>query len=166
MSLTTGNRLFRRILVPHDFSDHATRALEIAVGLVESEGVITVVHAVAPVYSSMAGPGADIAWTPTPDMVSEVKVPKAPLETEMGSIKVLRYPELAKKIEEEWKQQGGHRDASDKKLDQCILHSDNRTPFRELVAVLDAISAPRRSVVLDDGRTAEMPAFSATFSSR
>jgi nucleotide-binding universal stress UspA family protein len=74
MSLTTGNRLFRRILVPHDFSDHATRALEIAAGLVEPEGVITVVHAVAPVYSSIGGPGADIAWTPTPDMVSDVKL--------------------------------------------------------------------------------------------
>lgn len=73
MSPTTGNPLFRRILVPHDFSDHATRALEVAVGLTESEGVITVVHAVAPVYSGMAGPGADIAWTPTPDMVSDVK---------------------------------------------------------------------------------------------
>ena len=73
MSATIGSRLFRRILVPHDFSDHATRALEIAVGLAGPKSVITVVHAVAPVYSSMGGPAADLAWTPTPEMVSEVK---------------------------------------------------------------------------------------------
>jgi nucleotide-binding universal stress UspA family protein len=73
MNATLGSRLFRRILVPHDFSDHATRALAIAVGLAGPESVITVVHAVAPVYSSMGGPAADLAWTPTPEMVGEVK---------------------------------------------------------------------------------------------
>ncbi len=36
-------------------------------------GVITVLHAVAPVYSSMGGPAADLAWTPTPEMVSDVE---------------------------------------------------------------------------------------------
>ena len=73
MGTTTASRLFRRILVPHDFSDHATRALQVAVGLAEPDSVITVVHAVAPVYSTMGGPAADLAWTPTPEMVSDVK---------------------------------------------------------------------------------------------
>jgi nucleotide-binding universal stress UspA family protein len=73
MSTDTANKLFRRILVPHDFSEHATRALEVAVGLAEAGGVVTVVHAVAPVYSATGGPAADLAWTPTPEMVSDVK---------------------------------------------------------------------------------------------
>jgi len=65
-------RLFARILVPHDFSDHATRALQIAADLAGPRGSITVLHAMAPVYSSMGGPAADLAWTPTPEMVSDV----------------------------------------------------------------------------------------------
>ena len=98
-------------------------------------------------------------------MVSEVKVPKTPLEMGDGDSKVIRYPELAKKIEEEWKQQGGHRDPSDKKFDQCILHSDNRTPFRELVAVLDALYSPKREVRLTN-ETKKLPVFNMTFSVR
>src|SRR6187399_3303223 len=59
-----------------------------------------------------------LVWKQGATVVSEVKVPKTPLELEAGATKVVRYPELAKKIEEEWKQQGGHRDPSDKKFDQ------------------------------------------------
>lgn len=72
MSQTT-QQLFRRILVPHDFSDHATRALEIAFGLAGPESVLTVLHALPPVYSSMGGPAADLAWAPTPAVVADVK---------------------------------------------------------------------------------------------
>jgi biopolymer transport protein ExbD len=82
-----------------------------------------------------------------------------------GGNKVVRFPDLAKKIEEEWKQQGGHRDPSDKKFDQCILHSDNRTPFREIIAVLDALYSPKRDVKLAN-ETKKLPVFNMTFSVR
>ena len=39
---------FRRILVPHDFSDHATRALAFAADLVAPGGRILVLHVIAP----------------------------------------------------------------------------------------------------------------------
>jgi biopolymer transport protein ExbD len=106
-----------------------------------------------------------LVWKQGATVVSEVKVPKTQVEVEAGDMKVLRYPELAKKIEEEWKQQGGHRDPSDKKFDQCILHSDNRTPFREIVAVLDALYAPKRDVKLAN-ETKKLPVFNMTFSVR
>jgi biopolymer transport protein ExbD len=106
-----------------------------------------------------------LVWKQGATVVSEVKVPKTQVELEAGDMKVLRYPELAKKIEEEWKQQGGHRDPSDKKFDQCILHSDNRTPFREIVAVLDALYAPKREVKLAN-ETKKLPVFNMTFSVR
>ena len=69
---SVAGRLFTRILVPHDFSDHATRALQIAADLAGPSGSITVLHAVAPVYSGMGGPAADLAWTPTPAMVGDI----------------------------------------------------------------------------------------------
>ena len=106
-----------------------------------------------------------LVWKQGATVVSEVKVPKTPVEIGDGDVKVLRYPDLAKKIEEEWKQQGGHRDPSDKKFDQCILHSDNRTPFREIVAVLDALYAPKRDVKLTN-ETKKLPVFNMTFSVR
>lgn len=64
---------FRRILVPHDFSDNATHALRLAADLAERHGGrITVLHVLTPFYS---GPGyptqEEIAWTPPAEMVRE-----------------------------------------------------------------------------------------------
>lgn len=73
VTTTMATRLFWRILVPHDFSDHATRALEVAVGLAGATGTITVLHATPPVYTSMGGPAADLAWTPPPDMINDLR---------------------------------------------------------------------------------------------
>lgn len=66
-------RLFTRILVPHDFSDHATRALEVAAGFAGPDSTLTVLHATPPVYTSMGGPAADLAWTPPPEMISDLR---------------------------------------------------------------------------------------------
>lgn len=102
-----------------------------------------------------------LVWKQGATVVSEVRIPKGSGE---GS-DIVRYPELAKRIEQEWQQNANHRDPSDKKLDQAILHSDNRTPFKEIVAVLDALYATRRTVKLQDGDK-EMPAFNMTFAAR
>jgi len=67
------SRIFRRILVPHDFSDHATRALEIAAGLAAPDSTLTVLHAVVPVSTSIGVPGADLTWTPPPEMVNDLE---------------------------------------------------------------------------------------------
>ena len=65
-------RIFDRILVPHDFSDHATRALEIAASLAGPTSTITVLHAQVPVYTSMGGPAGEMTWTPPPEMAKEL----------------------------------------------------------------------------------------------
>jgi hypothetical protein len=106
-----------------------------------------------------------LVWKQGATVVSEIRVPKSPVEVGDASNKIIRYPELAKKIEEEWKQQGGHRDPSDKKLDQAILHTDNRTPFKEIIAVLDALYAPKRELRLPEGPK-QVPVFNMTFSVR
>jgi universal stress protein A len=59
-------RLFRKILVPHDFSQHATRALRVAGELAARErGRLIVLHAIAPVYPVALAPAAPAAWIPT-----------------------------------------------------------------------------------------------------
>ncbi len=107
-----------------------------------------------------------LVWKAGATVVSEVKVPKTPVESGEGGMKVVRYPELAKKIESEWQQQGGHKDPSDKKLDQCIMHTDNKAPFKEIIAVLDALYGPKREMKFPDGTTKKVPVFNMTFSVR
>ncbi|EYF00712.1 biopolymer transporter ExbD [Chondromyces apiculatus] len=107
-----------------------------------------------------------LVWKQGATVVSEVRVPKVPVEIKDGGRTLVRYPELGKKIEEEWKQQGGHRDPSDKKLDQAILHTDNRLPFKEIIAVLDALYSPKREMKMADGQVKPIPAFNMTFSVR
>jgi len=60
------------MLVPHDFSDHATRALEIAASLAGPTSTITVLHAQVPVYTSVGGPAGEMIWTPPPEMAKEL----------------------------------------------------------------------------------------------
>jgi universal stress protein A len=65
--------LFRRILVPHDFSDHATRALRLAAELAaKHRGQLTVLHAITPFSPVSAFPAAEeMAWIPPADLITE-----------------------------------------------------------------------------------------------
>ena len=105
----------------------------------------------------------NLVWKSGATVVSEVKVPKPPAE---ANDRTTRYTDLAKKIEAEWTQHGSHRDPSDKKIDQAIMHTDNRLPFREIVAVLDALYAAKRDMKFPDGSTKKVPVFNMTFSVR
>ena len=58
---------FRRILVPHDFSDHATSALRTATKLVARRGQLIVLHVVAPIVPVTDIPPAGIASYISPD---------------------------------------------------------------------------------------------------
>jgi nucleotide-binding universal stress UspA family protein len=65
--------LFRKILVPHDFSSAATQALRVAAELAERHGGrIIALHVLTPFYSGPGYPTRDeIAWTPPAEMVRE-----------------------------------------------------------------------------------------------
>jgi biopolymer transport protein ExbD len=78
---------------------------------------------------------------------------------------VARYPELASRIQAEWSREGVHRDPSDPRLDRAVLHTDDHLPFREIVAVLDAIHAPKRDVRVG-GELQRTAAFQVAFASR
>ena len=73
------SRLFRTILVPHDFSPDATIALRVAARLgAETRGRLVVLHAIAPVQPFVGvSPVAPAEWMPLqfagPDVVSAVR---------------------------------------------------------------------------------------------
>jgi nucleotide-binding universal stress UspA family protein len=82
--MATTTNVFRRILVPHDFSDAANHALEVAADLAATHrGTITVLHVLTPFYS---GPGyptqAEIAWTPPAELAAERRARLAKLVRE------------------------------------------------------------------------------------
>ncbi len=66
---------FRRILVPHDFSEHATRALKIAADLAaQPKGKLRVLHAIPPFYPvTDLAPAELTAWVPPPDLIASEK---------------------------------------------------------------------------------------------
>jgi hypothetical protein len=72
---------------------------------------------------------------------------------------------LKAKIAEEWAVHGSHKDPHDGKLDQAVLHTDDRLPFREITAVLDAVEHTRRPMRIAS-REEAVGAFNTTFSVR
>jgi nucleotide-binding universal stress UspA family protein len=64
-------RLFRRILVPHDFSRHATRALRFAARLAVGGGRVHVLHAIAPFAPVTAHIVASRTWIPEGEVLAD-----------------------------------------------------------------------------------------------
>jgi len=104
-----------------------------------------------------------LVWKQAGTVISTVDVPrKDNVETKEGGKKMIRYPDLAAKIEAEWKSVGAHREASDKKFDQAVLHTDNETQYVFLIGVIDAIYQPHRTLMIG-GKPEQVPAFNVTF---
>lgn len=102
-----------------------------------------------------------LVWKQGATVVSETRVAKPESKGE-----IIKYADLGTKLGEEWKAHGSHQDSSDKKLDQAVLHADNRLPFREVIAVLDALYEQKRDLAVAGGKIQKVPAFNMTFSVR
>ncbi len=103
-----------------------------------------------------------LMWKQAGTVISTIDVPrKDDVQTQNGT-KVIRYQDLAAKIDSEWKTVGSHRDGSDRKFDQAILHTDNETPYVFVIAVIDAIYQAHRPLTAG-GKTELVPAFNVTF---
>lgn len=82
--------LFRRVLVPHDFSDHATRALQAAAALAaEHRGKIQVLHVIAPFTPVTGLPPVDAAaYVPPPEVIAQARERLEALATRAAGKKV------------------------------------------------------------------------------
>jgi biopolymer transport protein ExbD len=107
-----------------------------------------------------------LVWKQGQTVVNSIDIPrkdKENLRIDDHGAKLIRFPELAAKINEEWKNTGSHREASDKKLDQAILHTDNETAYVYIIGVIDAIYQSRRPLTVGS-KQEQVPAFNVTFS--
>ena len=106
-----------------------------------------------------------MVWKSGNTTLTEQRIPRKAVELESGDSTYVRYPDLAKAIEEEWKRMGDHTKPEDKMADRAVIHTADQVPFKEIAAVLDAVSAPKRDVTFG-GAVSKMPAFAATFAVR
>ena len=103
-----------------------------------------------------------LVWKQGSTTVDSIDVPRKDVVSHQGNVDVVRFPDLATKIESEWKAKGQHSNPSDRKLDQAILHTDNKTEFRFIIGVIDAIYQTHRDINLGP-KTEKMPSFNITF---
>ncbi len=103
-----------------------------------------------------------LVWKQGSTTVDSIDVPRKDVVTQQGAVEVVRFPDLAAKVESEWKAKGQHSNPTDKKLDQAILHTDNKTEFKYIIGVIDAVYQTHRDIQLG-GKTDKLPAFNITF---
>jgi biopolymer transport protein ExbD len=103
-----------------------------------------------------------LIWKQGGTVISTVDVPRNDKIVSKEGRKSIRYPELAAKIEQEWKSVGAHREATDKKFDQAVLHTDNETQYVYLIGVIDAIYHAKRPFNVS-GKAEPVPSFNVTF---
>jgi biopolymer transport protein ExbD len=103
-----------------------------------------------------------LVWKQGSTTVDSIDVPRKDVINQAGAVQVVRFPDLAAKIETEWKAKGQHTNPTDKKLDQAILHTDNKTEFKYIIGVIDAIYAPQRDITYGS-KTDKYPSFNITF---
>src|ERR1700693_4132818 len=89
-----------------------------------------------------------LVWKQGSTTVDSIDVPRKDVVQQQGPVEVIRFPDLADKVESEWKAKGQHSNPTDLKLDQAILHTDNKTEFRYIIGVIDAIYKTHRAMNL------------------
>jgi biopolymer transport protein ExbD len=103
-----------------------------------------------------------LVWKQGSTTVDSIDVVRKDVVTQQGAVEVVRFPDLAEKIESEWKAKGQHSNPTDRKLDQAILHTDNKTEFKYIIGVIDAVYQTHRDMQLGP-KTEKLPAFNITF---
>ncbi len=98
-----------------------------------------------------------LTWKQGATSLSEQRVPR-----EAGD----RYDALAAAIAAEWRDSGAHRDVADRAADRCVVHTDNRLAFGEMVRVLDAVYGAKREVLDPAGARRPMSVFQAAIAAR
>jgi biopolymer transport protein ExbD len=104
-----------------------------------------------------------LVWKQGNTTVDSIDVPRKDVVTHAGSVDVVRFPDLAVKVESEWKAKGQHTAPTDRKLDQAILHCDNKTEFRYIIGVIDAVYQTHRDIKVSETKVDKLPAFNITF---
>ena len=83
-----------------------------------------------------------LGWHEGTVLLTSVVVSKKAAPTASGDV---RFPELARALEQEWRANGLHRASSDLVRDSAVLHTPNSLTYAELVGVMDAVRHVKRA---------------------
>ena len=103
-----------------------------------------------------------LVWKQGATVVNSIDVPRKDDLKVTNDAKEIRYPDLAKKISEEWATNGSHRDPGDKAKDQAVLHVDNETQYVYVIGVIDAVYQTHRKQNVG-AKAEDVPSFNVTF---
>ena len=103
-----------------------------------------------------------LAWKQGTTTIESTDLGPAAVRSAQGEAHGLRFPELAAKIDSEWRTKGKHSRPTDSTFDRAVVHTGDATEFADIVGVIDAVSSPRRPVILG-GKQATVPAFHVVF---
>lgn len=106
-----------------------------------------------------------LVWKQGTTVLSQRDVPRHDKPIEKKGTKLLQLPELAAEVQKDWVANGAHRDASDTSFDTAVVHTNDETPYYQVVAVMDAVSATQRPFHAG-GKAETVPAFNITFSTQ
>lgn len=103
-----------------------------------------------------------LLWKQGTTTVESIDVPRRDVVTEEGPTEVVRFPELAARIETEWRAKGEHVSPTDLRSDHVVLHTANDTQFKYIVGVVDAVRQPKRELKVGP-KSYLVPAFRVAF---
>jgi biopolymer transport protein ExbD len=103
-----------------------------------------------------------LAWKQGTTTIDSIELTRAAGGAAQPDVHGLRFPELAARIDSEWRTKGKHAHPTDPAFDRAVVHTGNATEFADIVGVIDAVSSPRRAVILG-GKESTVPAFHVVF---
>jgi hypothetical protein len=103
-----------------------------------------------------------LAWKQGATTIDSMELTRPAGASTDGDARRLRFPELAAKVDSEWRNKGKHSRSTDLAFDRAVVHTGDATEFADIVGVIDAVSSPRRPVLLG-GKEAMVPAFHVVF---
>ena len=101
-----------------------------------------------------------LTWRQGGTSLESIEVPRR--EATGSDREAVRFPELAAEVAKEWKSTGQHENSFDTRVDQAVLHTDNKSEFKLIVGAIDAIYSAHREMRIG-AKSAKVPAFNVTF---
>jgi len=96
-------------------------------------------------HVEMADPGKIVLhWNVGRTVIRTSDIAHRAVVTAEHGARVVRLPDLAKALEDEWRSAGVHRDATDTSFDELVLHTADDAPYAEIVAAMDAAHDVKR----------------------
>lgn len=106
-----------------------------------------------------------LTWREGATVVDRFEVPRKDVMHKEGTVRVVQFPELSAKVSELWNVGGVHRSATDTTFDRVVLHTDDRTPYAEMIGVMDALNHAQRPLKTGS-KIEQVAAFRVVFSAK